>query len=163
MKPVPHPRIPSLLWTGEIWVLRDKGKINPDRCLAHQCRHIRPIDGSKYCAKCRKRLSRMNNPISSRYTMIKQRCQRSRADHLKITGEILRKHDFTISTQDFFQVFYDSPWFEEILIQPFLPFSERVTVDRIDHVYGYEEGNVQLLRGTENFIKGVAEQHGDPF
>lgn len=147
------------MWDGKRWLLRVRKVRRPGRCPVHQCRHeqrrsqgkqwdLRATEG--ICDKCRKRVSRMNDPIRARYNNIKGRARR--------VG-----HQFTISLDHLTQLFVESSWYSEMWIQCFMPLSERLTIDRIDHELGYVPGNIQLMRGHQNAYKGFLEKYNRDF
>ena len=144
MELTPHPAHPSLLWDGEKWHLRKKTKLRPGYCTTYQCRHKMTERSLAHrnviCSKCMTRRARANNPILCRFNWIRDRCKK-------------KGYQFDLTLDYLTAVFVESPWYDELWIQCFLPLSERVTVDRIVPVHGYTMGNIQLLRGSDNYSK----------
>lgn len=125
-------------------VLADDSK--PARlCRVKYCRNNRPVrgpraegkDASLYnrCARCKKEKWRREHPLQAAFCRIRDRARRKKIPF-----------DLTL-----FQL-------AEVAIEAGYAPGSGLHLDRKDATLGYTKGNVQVLTGTENIIKGNKER-----
>lgn len=148
------PRVPAPLegrrdllfarWDDEKhrYVLKEKkpSRQKPNKCVGVRCRHDRP-KGRNVCHKCRKRMQRLNAPVSVRLSDIQARIR---------TRDY---HEFDISTpyacallaaQGLWEKFHQCPGAYHL--------------DRRDPRLGYVEGNVRWMTAHDNLSKSAKDK-----
>jgi hypothetical protein len=111
-----------------------KKKPIPGICARRYCRKPARLQArDKLCHNCRKQVSMFRNPLLHEYHLLKT--------HAKKRGKL-----FTLTYS----------YFDEIAEGQSLK-ARGLSVDRIDPLRGYEEGNIQLLTLSENSKKGSTE------
>lgn len=118
--------------------LKTKARWVEDRCWALRCRHA-PGKMSYFCDKCRKRISRLNNPIADRVSVIRQRAKR-------------RGQEFHLTAADLEEALLKTGTWEAFMRAP-----DHFHVDRKNCLEGYTPDNIQLLPPLDNLRK----QHQD--
>ena len=140
IRPTPeHTEIPYAEWDEEDrrFYLKLK-KVPPEgKCAALRCRH----DSAKLiCAKCRKRISRLNNPIAARVQFMKLRAIR-RDQEFTIDAAYLERHMKAAGT-----------W------EAFMKDPSAFHIDRKNPLKGYVPGNVRVTTEFENLQKATADK-----
>lgn len=106
--------------------LKTKAKWTEGLCWALRCRHEWWGVGW-FCCKCRKRISRLNNPIADRVNLIKVRAKR-------------RGQAFNLTAFDLELVLLKTGMWEKFMMAP-----DFFHVDRKDCLHGYTPDNIKVV------------------
>ena len=117
-------------------------------CTAKYCGKP-PVGRDRLCAKHRKRLQKINNPLSYTFNALKNNAKR-------------RNKKFTLSLEEFKEFCEETNYLELKGQSP-----KDMTIDRINHRLGYSKDNIQIMSLSENSTKGNYERWSpegpDPF
>lgn len=127
----------SIIMDGGRWVLRCKAHPRRGVCAT---RHCEESTSRRHCARCRKRVSRLNNPWAARWNLVKQRAR-------------ARGQRFTIGAADIKSAICAAGLKTEFLRNP-----SSIHIDRIDPLRGYEPGNIQAMRWRDNLVKAAQDR-----
>ena len=111
------------------------------KCKTKYCRNPRGIK-KVLCNKCHQREWRKNNPKKSAYRSLKDRA-------------IKRKLEFDISFDYFCGLADGFGYFDRNCENV----GDVATIDRVDASKGYVKGNLQVIKLSENVVKGNKERH----
>lgn len=150
-----HPSYPSLLWTGTQWGFRIATRKKAGLCSVVWCKNPEYIEWRrrqtsggpttkmvthKTCCKCRARRWVANNPAKAAYKALRGSANR-------------RKIPFRLSFAQFLVLCEKTGYLLSKGCE-----ADKLHVDRIDHLKGYEDGNIRVITCRENVIKGNKER-----
>ncbi len=139
-----HPRYNNIIWDYEKqkWVFRDRKSPKRYYCNARGCTHATDLSGRKppytprrYCARCRKRLSRANNGLRSTFNDLKHSATR-------------RKIPFDIHYGAFLLFAIENDLYTKTEVS-----KTSFSIDRRDDSLGYTIDNIQVLSMGANSSK----------
>lgn len=107
-------------------------------CPVSRCRRYKG-QKKKLCHKHHAQQQKENNPVGYTYTILKQNAKRR--------GKV-----FTLTVEDF-REFCTETNYLELKGRT----KHEMSIDRIDHLRGYEKGNLQILTVSENVTKHILD------